>query len=49
MCAFILNGFRLLSFIQIDYLKPFSYILTMLLRGNMCGFNCLSLFKCMLL
>ncbi len=21
MCAFILNGFRLLSFIQIDYLK----------------------------
>ncbi len=26
MCTFILNGFRLLSFIQIDYLKPFSYI-----------------------
>ncbi len=42
MCAFILRVFRLF-FIQIGYLK------NMVLRCYMCGFNCLSWFKCMLL
>ncbi len=42
MCAFILNGFRLLFFIQIDHLKTYSYIFTMLLRFYVCGFNGLS-------
>ncbi len=35
MCAFILNGFRLF-FIQIDHLKTYSYIFTMLLRCYVC-------------
>ncbi len=47
MSAFVMNGFRLF-FIQIGYLKT-RIVIFMLLRCYMCGFNCLSLFKCTLL